>query len=329
MRFVFELQQPRARFAVFINVDINGAGVHFGRDFHVLQIALGALVFGVDGGQIHQGVGAGGGFVAINALPLRLVIGEIGGERCAKSALRKLDVMQCGGKRRVAAVVGPVGIEHADFRLAWLAVLLLEITLHQLQIGKRHGEALCGVPGGKTVAVKRVETGITRYRIGGMMRRQRRFGKVFFAAFDGVNQVLAQLGARVIIQIALKQPRLRAGNDRRRESLIEQAQALHGGISTLVKLPRQRLNDEGEIRLGQGVAHFVADRVAEDTTDGGRQQRFRAVVEVINGQPPHPLQSGEVKAGFQALGEGVVVGKFGAFFDVKALVHGGFRVKVR
>ena len=38
------------------------------------------------------------------------------------------------------------------------------------------------------------------------------------------------------------------------------------------------------------------------------------------------LQSGEVEAGFQALGEGVVVGKFGTFFDVETLVHGGFRV---
>ena len=73
---------------------------------------------------------------------------------------------------------------------------------------------------------------------------------------------------------------------------------MHGGVGALVKLPRQRLNDEGEIRLGQGVAHFVADRIAEDATDGGSKQRLRAVVQVVNGKAPHPLQSGEVKAGF-------------------------------
>ena len=121
------------------------------------------------------------------------------------------------------------------------------------------------------------------------MRRQRRFGEVFFAAVNGVDEMLTQLGACRLVQRAFKQPRLRAGNHGRREGIIEQAQALHGGISTLVKLPRQRLNDEGEIRLGQGVAHFVADRVAEDATDGGSKQRLRAVVEVIHREASHPL----------------------------------------
>ena len=325
--FVFELQQPRARLPVFINVNINGAGVHFGRNLHVLQTALRALVFGVNGCQIHQCIRTGGGFVAIDCLPLRFVVGEIIGECRAEIGLREGDVVQGGSECRVAAVVRPVGIKYADFRLARLAVFLAEMALHQLQIGQRHREALCGVPGGEAVRIKRVEPVITRHRVGGVMRRQRRFRQIFLAAVDGVNQVLAQLGARVIIQIALKQPRLRAGDNRRREGVIEQAQALHGGVGALVELPRQRLNDEGEIRLGQGVAHFVADRVAENAADGSRQQRFRAVVEVIHGKPPHPLQSGEIEAGFQALGEGVVVGKFGTFFDKKALVHGGFRVK--
>ena len=236
VRFVFELQQPRARFAVFIDVDVNGTGVHLGRDFHVLQAALCALVFGVDGGEIHQRIRACGGALAVNSLALRFIAGEIGSECRAEVRLREYDVVQGGGKRRVAAVVRPIRIQHADFRLAWLAVLLLEITLHQLQIGKRHGKALRGVPGGKTVAVKRVETGITRYRIGGMIRRQRRFRQILLAALNGVNQMLAQLGARGVVQRTFKQPRLRAGNHRRREGVIEQAQALHRGIGALVEL---------------------------------------------------------------------------------------------
>ena len=223
MGFVFELQQPRARFAIFIDVDVNGAGVYFGRDFHVLQAALGALVFGVDGGEIHQCIRAGGGFVAIDCLPLRFVSGEIVGKCRTELRLREGDVVQDGGKGGVAAVVRPVGIKYADFRFARLALFLLEVFLYQLQIGKRHGEALRGMPGGKPVAVERVETVVTRHRCGGVMRRQRRFGKVFFAAFDGVNQVLAQLGARRFVQLALKQPRLRTGNHGRRKGIIEQA----------------------------------------------------------------------------------------------------------
>ena len=298
VRFVFELQQPRARFAIFIDVDVNGAGVYFGRDFHVLQIALGALVFGVDGGQIHQGVGAGGGARTVNGLPLRFIVGEIGGECRAEVRLRECDVVQGGGEGGMTAVVRPVGIEHADFRLARLALLCAEVFLHQLQVGKGHGKALCGVPGGKCCFVQRGKAVVTRHGSGGVMRRQRRFGEVFFAAVDGVDEMLTQLGACLLVQRAFKQPRLRAGNHGRREGVIEQAQALHGGVGALVKLPRQRLNDEGEIRLGQGVAHFVADRIAEDATDGGSKQRLRAVVQVVNGKAPHPLQSGEVKAGF-------------------------------
>ena len=131
--------------------------------------------------------------------------------------------MQGGGERRVAAVVRPVGVKHADFRLAWLALFLLEILLHQLQIGKGHGETLRGVPGGKTVAVERVEAVVTRHRVGGLMRRQRRFRQILLAALNGVNQMLAQLGARRFVQLALKQPRLRTGNHGRRKGIIEQA----------------------------------------------------------------------------------------------------------
>ena len=64
MGFVFELQQPGLRFAVIngavIDINKHGAGVHFRRDFHGWQFALGTTIARVDGGEIHKSKRAAG-----------------------------------------------------------------------------------------------------------------------------------------------------------------------------------------------------------------------------------------------------------------------------
>ena len=321
--FVFELQQPRAGFAVFVHIHVNGAGVDFRRDFHVLQATGGAAVFGVNGGEFHQGVGAGSRRFAIDGFTLGAVVSVVGSQCLAEGAVREADVVQLGGEGGVAAVIRPVGVEDADFRFAGVAAFHLVVMLDVGKVGRRHGEAVRRVPSGETVAIQRAEAVVTRHGRCGVIRRQAGVSEVLFAAVDGVDEMGAQFFPRSVIQVAFKQPSGGAGDDGRREGIIQQTQALSGGIGALVVLPGQRLDDEGVVRFRQGVAGAVGHRVGENATDGEVEQSRRAVVEVIHREAAHPLQAGEVEAGFQAFGEGVVVGVFGAFFDVEALVHGG------
>ena len=56
-------------------------------------------------------------------------------------AVLKCDVLQFCGECRVAAVVGPVGIKHSDFRDCRVSVLLLlKIILDVLEVLERHGK---------------------------------------------------------------------------------------------------------------------------------------------------------------------------------------------
>ena len=235
--FVFELQQPRAGFAVFIHVHVNGAGVDFRRDFHVLQAAGGAAVFGVNGGEFHQGVGAGSRRLAIDGFTLGAVVGVVGGQCLAEGAVREADVVQLGGEGGVAAVIRPVGVEDADFRFAGVAAFRLVVTLDVGEVGGRHGEAVRGVPGGKAIGIQRAEAVVTRHGGCGVIRRQAGVGEVLFAAVDGVDEVGAQFFPRSVVQVAFKQPGGGAGDDGRREGIVQQAQALSGGIGALVVLP--------------------------------------------------------------------------------------------
>ena len=153
MGFVFELQQPRAGFTVFVHVHVNGAGVDFRRDFHVLQAAGGAAVFGIDGGEFHQGVGASSRSLAIDGFTLGAVVGVVGSQCLAEGAVREADVVQLGSEGGVAAVIRPVGVEDADFRFAGIAAFRLVVTLDMGEVGRRHGEAVRSVPGGEAVGI--------------------------------------------------------------------------------------------------------------------------------------------------------------------------------
>ena len=53
-----------------------------------------------------------------------------------------LHVVQDGAEGGVAAVVGPVGVDHADLGDGGVAVLALEVVLAELDVGMVHGQAL-------------------------------------------------------------------------------------------------------------------------------------------------------------------------------------------
>ena len=53
-----------------------------------------------------------------------------------------LDIVQDGAEGGVAAVVGPVGVDHADLGDGGIAVLAFEVVLAEDDVGMVHGQAL-------------------------------------------------------------------------------------------------------------------------------------------------------------------------------------------
>ena len=57
----------------------------------------------------------------------------------AKAVGRDRHVLQAGFKRRMPAMIGPIGIEHADFRFRRIALFFFaEVALNQGQISFAH-----------------------------------------------------------------------------------------------------------------------------------------------------------------------------------------------
>ena len=119
-------------------------------------------------------------------------------------------------------MIRPVGVEDADFRFAGVAAFRLVVTLDMGEVGGRHGETVRGVPGGKAIGIQRAEAVVTRHGGCGVIRRQAGVGEVLFAAVDGVDEVGAQFFPRSVVQVAFKQPGDGAGDDGRREGIVQQ-----------------------------------------------------------------------------------------------------------
>ena len=128
---VFEHQQPVLGFPVHHGGDVDGTGVDL---LALVQLGEEAPLFqglGRDGGDVHQGFGTVLGLLAVDlASQLQIVIVGV-------FDLRVLDLsaVDVGGEGGVAAVVGPVGVHHPDFRDGGVPLLRVpEIALEECQI---------------------------------------------------------------------------------------------------------------------------------------------------------------------------------------------------
>ena len=172
-------------------------------------------------------------------------------------------------------MVGPVGINHADFRNRRVAVFAFEIILAESDVRVVHGERIFLHEIGKLRFGKRSET-VERFHFGGnVVRHVQRFDAVerSFAAFHGVNNIFfnrVQLRGRNLAENHIDF----RGAHQRLFALRHELNALRAGIRTLVKLTGQvfRCEHNGvglrqvgvsvvELRLGKhGLLTFLEQR---------------------------------------------------------------------
>ena len=137
VRFVLELQQPFLHFAVHVHVDENGAGVVFFAHLLIVQQTLFLQVTGTDGRQLHKAER----FILATQLHadmaelIQFVLNVGFDER-----VLHLNIFKDSGEGGVTAVVGPIGVQDAQFCLGRVAVLVSEIIDHASEVVRVHCE---------------------------------------------------------------------------------------------------------------------------------------------------------------------------------------------
>jgi len=163
----------------------------------------------------------------------------------------------------VAAVVGPVGVHHADFGDGGVPVLgVPEIGLQKPQVVQVHGEAQLLQEGLQSRGVQGGKAGEGLHHGGHIVGAAQGAGLVqgCFPALHGVDEV-----ALYPVQILLSQPSLQqiysGVADQGAFHTGHQLHALGTGIRPLIELPRQSLHRQAGPRdTGHGPA-LIIDRV--------------------------------------------------------------------
>ena len=263
---VFEHEEPVLGPAVHHRRDVDGAGVDL---LALVQFREEAPLFqglGGDGGDVHKGLGAVLGPIAVD-LAAQLQVVVIGGFDLGVLNLSAVDV---GGEGGVAAVVGPVGVHHPDLRDGRVPLFRVpEVGLEELQVVQVHGQAQTFQQGGQGRLVHGREAGdsfdMVRDRVflhqgaglvqGGLpaLHRVDEVAADFLLIFPGEGE-----GA---LPGALE-PILRSGAHQGALTASHQLDALGGGVRPLVELARQGLHRQGPLgTVPGGGDHFVPNDI--------------------------------------------------------------------
>ena len=213
-----------------------------------------------------------------------------------------VDLVQFGAERGVAAVVGPVGIDHLDLGDRGLASLFGEVLLAELKIGQIHGEpALVDeLLAGSGVHLVEAGDGLDLAGGGhlglqrglGFQRRLAGLDRVDHVMLDGIDVGLAE---RAFERVHL------GGAHGRTLTLRDQLDALCGGVGALVELSGQELGGEhrrvAEVRqVRGGVIHL---RLAEHGRRGLFEELLGDALDVIAVDDAHLAQAIDAEDGLQ------------------------------
>ncbi len=292
------------------------AGVDLLALVQVGEHALGLQILRADGGDVHQAHG----LRAVQLAPDGQVA-LIGGLHVLILEGHVPQLREEGG---VAAVVGPVGVDHADLGERGVAMLIPEIGLAEGDIRGVHGQAVAPDEVGKLRRgiIDEAPHGLHRGGdgVGGLQRIHRLQGRL--AALHRVDHVL--LDARDIRfgQLA-RQDVHRGGAHVRALALGQQLDALGRGIGPLVELAGQVLRREDHAGiLRQLAVDVVHHRLGEHIGHGLLEQRRVDVLHVVAVQDPHARHPPDAQEGLQlVIQRGGLVIEAGLLFSVYAIDH--------
>ena len=280
--FVLEQQQPGLGNAVHGDIDLHGAGVDFLGLVQLGQLAVGLQMAHSHGGQIHQTDGL---VTTTQSLPgcQILFVGLL------QQLVLKGDAVDDGAEGGVAAVIGPVGVDHPDFGDGGVPILLLEVALAEGDVVQIHGKAILLDEGSQTVPVQTDEARKSCH-LGGdvVLNSQSVIGiQRSLPGLHGVDDILLDGGNVGIPQVAVQGVDL-GGADQGTLPLRDDLDALGGGVGSLVELTGQGLHGEhhspgqlhgrgGNVQLGLG----------KDGLDGVVKQLFCDVFRIVTVEQPH------------------------------------------
>ena len=187
-------------------------------------------------------------------------------------------------KRGVAAMVGPIGVDHAQFGHGRIAAFFTEICLAEGEIVCIHGKAHLGAERTKTVCIECDEAVNGRHGFGNVIGHFERInrGKRCFACFHGVDHVM--LDALHVLtgeSLSVQNVHTRAAHGGT-FTLRKDLDALRGRIGTLVKLTGQIFNGKNFAALGiEGFVNQIKLRLGKHRADSLRKKRFVNAFNVI------------------------------------------------
>ena len=318
MGLVLEQEQPVLILAVHVALDLDGAGVDLVGLVEVFQNALLLQLFGTDGGKVHHAAGL---VLAAQVL----AHGHVAVKGSLHHGIVDLHIVQNGAEGGVAAVVGPVGVDHLDLGDGGVALLGAEVGLAELNVAQVHSKAVVGDELLQLVLAQLVEAFQHLHRGGhGVLHFQ---GSLLvqrsLAGLHRVDDVLLDLGHLLVGQGAFQQ--VDAGRAHQRAfTLADELDALGGRVGTLVELAGQVLHGKSRAlvlgQLGIGVIHR---RLAEHGGGALVEQCFVDALHVVAvqqaqaGQFLNAQQAGELI--FQAGGFHI---EARLFFHINTIDHG-------
>ena len=257
--FILEHQQPVLGFAVDRGCDMDRAGIDLLALVEVGKQTALLEHLGTDGGHVHQGLGTYGCLLgAVDLFPGGQVT-LIGLLRGLVQHLHRIDV---GGEGGVAAVIGPIGVHHPDFRDGGVPVFLVpEVGLEELQVVQVHGKPQLIQQFGKTGFIQSGKAGDGLHTGGHIIVHLKGIHglQTGFPGLHRVDDVMLDLLHVFRRQFAGEQVYL-GGAHGRTVPLGHQLDAGPGGVCPLVELAGQILHGEGGVVTGGegggGVVHL-------------------------------------------------------------------------
>lgn len=290
-----EVSEENNACSVYIDVDVDRAGVVLLRDLQIVQQAFLPEVARADGRHIHQAEALvlTPQFAADTQVQRQRIFDLLLDERLLDG-----DALQLGREGRVAAVVAPVSVEDAQLGFVGIAPLRTEVFHHLAQVVGVHRQT-------HRLAV-RLQFGIRHLpepfeRPDGLhfgLLHVAEHRKVLLTRFDGVDVVMPDLRQLPVGRLVIEneQPR-RADVD---PGLgIDQPHAVDGRSGALVELPGQILH--GDIlapREVERVGHRVGHHLAENRIAALFQQLFAEAEKVVDAEQAHLAQR-QVQIGVQ------------------------------
>ena len=141
MGFIFEKKEPVLAAVYRVDFYLDGAGIHFLRSIQVGKFSFLTKGLHCCRSHVHEG-DRPLRVLPVNMDPCFLIFLKSSGNRSAESPFLHVNIRKLCGEGGVTAVIGPVGIQHTDFRHRRIPLFLIpEIGLNHGKVFVAHGKA--------------------------------------------------------------------------------------------------------------------------------------------------------------------------------------------